>query len=168
MALQSHPQRDGIRCDVRNNDVLTPIFVHMKYILLPTTVCVYNIETKKPHTISTPIFAIYFYQNIFHQFSLLAAIHLFGRSVTKSQISTSPAKKLVAVTDGVYLILFFKSFIRIYLPILQAAECNHAATNFVILYINRTQLYVLIHIVIFIAYKPHIIRKHIFALYVPQ
>ena len=72
------------------------------------------------------------------KFSLLAAIHLFARSVTKSKISTSPAKKLVAATDGVYLILFFKSFIRIYLPILQAAECNHAATNSVILYINKT------------------------------
>ena len=62
-------------------------------------------------------------------------------------------KKLVVATDGVYLILFFKSFIRIYLPILQAAECNHAATNSVILYINRIHLYIHTHIVIFDPYK---------------
>ena len=35
------------------------------------------------------------------QFSLLAAIHLFARSVTKSKISISPAKKLVAATCSV-------------------------------------------------------------------
>ena len=41
-------------------------------------------------------------QNIPHTFSLLAAIHLFTRSVTKSKISTSPVKKLVTATSCVY------------------------------------------------------------------
>ena len=42
------------------------------------------------------------FQNIPHTFPLLAAIHLFTRSVTKSKISTSPVKKLVAATSCVY------------------------------------------------------------------
>ena len=35
-----------------------------------------------------------------------AAIHLFTRSKTKSKISFSPVKKLVAATFGVNLIIF--------------------------------------------------------------
>ena len=47
---------------------------------------------------------------LFYPFSFLAAIHLFTRSVTKSKISTSPVKKLVAVTGGVYASIQFYNF----------------------------------------------------------
>ena len=40
-----------------------------------------------------------------HSSHLLAAIHFFTRSVTKSKISTSPAKKLVAATYSVYIFI---------------------------------------------------------------
>ena len=52
-----------------------------------------------------------------------------------------------------------KSIIHMYLPILHAAECNHAATNSVILYINRTHEYIHTHIVIFNPYKIFTIYK---------
>ena len=50
------------------------------------------------------------FQNILHTFSILAAIHLFARSVTKSKISTSPAKKLVAATCYVFNIKHYHKF----------------------------------------------------------
>ena len=49
------------------------------------------------------------FQNFHHTFSILAAIHLFTRSVTKSKISTSPVKKLVAATLGVCVSLHLSS-----------------------------------------------------------
>ena len=77
---------------------------------------------------------------------------------TKSKISVRWIKKLVAATDGVYLILFFTSYNRVftYTP---GGECNHAATNSVTSHINITHLYVRIHIVIFIPYKIFTIYK---------
>ena len=45
---------------------------------------------------------------------------------------------------------------------------HHAATNSVTSYINKIDSYILIHIVIFTAYKPHTVYKNIFALYVSQ
>ena len=64
-------------------------------------------RTQNPNTISTPIFAICFYQNTFHQFSFLAAIHLFASSKTKSKISLSCVEKPVAATYGVCNIIQF-------------------------------------------------------------
>ena len=49
------------------------------------------------------------FQNFHHTFSILAAIHLFTRSVTKSKISTSPVKKLVTATLGVCVSLHLSS-----------------------------------------------------------
>ena len=49
-----------------------------------------------------------------HPFPLLAAIHLFARSETKSKISTSPAKKLVAATSCAYNIIHSQKKNRIY------------------------------------------------------
>ena len=36
----------GIRCDVRNNDVLPPYMSSIEFTISPTTMCLYNIETK--------------------------------------------------------------------------------------------------------------------------
>ena len=44
-------------------------------------------------------------QYLHHSSHIFAAIHLFTRSVTKSKISTSPAKKLVAATYGVCMFI---------------------------------------------------------------
>ena len=66
--------------------------------------CVYKISFQTPQTIFHLTHHCVF-TKISSQFSLLAAIHLFARSVTKSKISTSPAKKLVAATCGVYVLL---------------------------------------------------------------
>ena len=54
------------------------------------------------------------------------------------------------------------------LPILQAAECYHAATSNVNSYNNKSFTVIYFHIVILITYKPHTVYKHIFALLVPQ
>ena len=54
---------------------------------------------------------VYKISNQNQTFSLLAAIHLFARSVTKSKISTSPAKKLVAATFCVQKIIHHQNFI---------------------------------------------------------
>ena len=52
-------------------------------------------------TIYIPINNVVPIKYLHHSSHLLAAKHLFTRSVTKSKISTSPAKKLVAATCSV-------------------------------------------------------------------
>ena len=49
--------------------------------------------------------------------------------------------------------------IIVYALILQAAECNHAATNSVILYETKIHTYIHIHLVIFTSYKIYAIYK---------
>ena len=104
MILQTQDVAAGIRYDERRNYVLPPIFVYMEYVLLSTTLCIYKICNRNPvqfiNISSLNTFAIFLLP-----FSILAAIHLFTRSVTKSQISTSPVKKLVAATSGVYMFI---------------------------------------------------------------
>ena len=67
-----------------------PSAIYVVYTIYnPTNNGVYIEYRNKIHnTISTTIFAIQPSQNIPRQFSLFAAIHLFARSVTKSNIST--------------------------------------------------------------------------------
>ena len=62
-----------------------PYMSFVQFTPPPTMLCLYNITPKTS--------------------SLMAAIHLFTRSVTKSKISTSPVKKLVAATFGVYMFI---------------------------------------------------------------
>ena len=104
MILQTQDVAAGIRYDERRNDVLPPIFVYMEYVLLSTTLCIYKICNRNPvqfiNISSLNTFTIFLLP-----FSILAAIHLFTRSVTKSKISTSPVKKLVAATSGVYMFI---------------------------------------------------------------
>ena len=51
------------------------------------------------------------FYNFIYAFSYSAAIHLFTRSVTKSKISTSPVKKLVAATSCVCKIIHSQTLI---------------------------------------------------------
>ena len=46
----------------------------------------------------------------------------------------------------------FKLFIHVCLSILQAAECNHAATNSVTSYVNKTHTYIRFHMATLFAY----------------
>ena len=43
--LCTHNLSAGIRCDVRNNDVLPLYMSFIQFTTTPTTLCVYNIET---------------------------------------------------------------------------------------------------------------------------
>ena len=88
-----------------------------------------------------------------------AAIRFSPHSITKSQISIS----CIGKTGRRYGRRLFNYkivlHIIVYVFILQAAECNHAATNSVILYKIKTHTYVLIHLVIFTSYKIYAIYK---------
>ena len=86
--------------------VLPPNFVYMEYISSPTTLCQKNIESKTPNKfLHQTSFCVF--KNLFHSLSLLAAIHLFTRSNTKSKISFSPVKKLVTATAA--FAIFYKT-----------------------------------------------------------
>ena len=82
----------------------------------------------------------------------------FLRSMTKSQISISCIEKPVVATYGVQNYKIALDII-VYIFILQAAECDHAATNSVILYKTKSHTYIHIHLVIFTTYKTFTIYK---------
>ena len=124
---------------------------------LPTTVSQENIETKTQTN---------FYINHHFVFSKIYSIHFpfwrrytfLSHLTTKSKISVRWKK-----TGRRYGRRLFNYkivlHIIVYVFILQAAECNHAATNSVILYKIKTHTYVLIHLVIFTSYKIYAIYK---------
>lgn len=78
--------------------------------------------------------------------------------MTKSQISISCIEKPVVATYGVQNYKIALDII-VYIFILQAAECDHAATNSVILYKTKSHTYIHIHLVIFTTYKTFTIYK---------
>ena len=76
---------------------------HARAIYKPTNNAVpIKYRNQNPNKIFKFIHHCRFSKIFSHPFSFLATIHLFARSVTKSKISTSPAKKLVAATGGVF------------------------------------------------------------------
>ena len=123
--------------------------------------CVYTISNQNFISFITSSINVCF-PNLTIYFSFLAAIHLFARSVTKSKISTLPAKKLVAVTGGVYASIQFYNLAIAFVT--AGTVCPAAIYHARVIYNPANNA-------VFIKYldqKPHTIFRPIFALYVFQ
>ena len=88
-----------------------------------------------------------------------AAIHLFISSHKEIKDFCSMDKKTGRRYGRRLFNYKIVLHIIVYVFILQAAECNHAATNSVILYKTKSHTYVHIHLVIFTSYKIYAIYK---------
>ncbi len=83
--------------------IFLELYMHVFASVTAGTVCPAAIYVVR--TIYIPTNNVVPIQYLHHSSHLFAAIHFFTRSVTKSKISTSPAKKLVAATYGVYIFI---------------------------------------------------------------
>ena len=84
------------RIHIYKNILLLQLYMYLYASVTAGTVCPAAIYVVR--TIYIPTNNVVPIQYLHHSSHLFAAIHLFTRSVTKSKISTSPAKKLVAAT----------------------------------------------------------------------
>ena len=89
----------------------TAHFCVREICIITNNVVSINIFTK-PQTKKSTTPIIVCLQNFSRPSSVLPAIHLFTRSVTKSKISTSPVKKLVAATCCVCKIIHSQTLIE--------------------------------------------------------